>query len=258
MTKIHPTAIIEDGAELADAVEVGAYAYVGAGARIGEGTWIAHHATVEGNTVMGKYNQVFPYAYLGGLTHDMKYSGGRAGLKVGDFNVFREYSSANLATNDGDFTVIGSRNTFLSYCQIAHDCVIGSNILASAHSAFSGWVKVGDFAVVGWGSGVQQHCRIGDYAMLSANSKLLKDLPPFFTADGAPAQVCAINKVNMLRNNFSMEEVDAVYSAFKLIYKRGLTRAHAVAELAARNTAAMRPIKMILDFANTKSDRALA
>ncbi len=258
MTKIHPTAIIEDGAQLGENVEIGAYAYIGAEAVIGDGTLIAHHATVEGYTSLGRDNQIFPYAYIGGKTHDLKYKGGKPGLKIGDRNVFREYTTAHLATADATFTIIGNDNNILAYSHIAHDCIVGNKIVMSSHAALGGHVVVDDHAVIGWGSGAHQFCRIGAYSMLSASSKLVKDLPPFFMADGSPAEVCAINKINMQRNGFDMEEIDIAYSAFKLIYKRRLTRTHAIEELAARDNADSRVVKLILDFARTPSERGLA
>ena len=248
MAKIHPTAIIEDGARLADDVEVGAYAYVGGEVEIGAGTIIEHHATVEGYTFMGKNNRLFPYAYVGGKTHDLKYVGGKPGLKIGDSNVFREFSTIHLATAPDTFTIIGNNNHFLAYGHVAHDCIVGDNVIVSAHAALGGHVILEDHAVIGWGSGVHQFCRIGAYAMLSASSKSVKDTPPFMMSDGSPAKVCAINKVKMQRLNFSEDEINAAGSAFKTIYMRGLSRAHAFESLAARPDANGRVIKAILDF----------
>lgn len=259
MTKIHPTAIIENGAELDDGVEVGAYAYIGEEVKIGSGTIVAHHATVDGKTVMGRDNSVFPYAFIGGKTHDLKYKGGNPGLVIGDRNVFREYTTAHLATADGNNTVIGDDNNILAYSHIAHDCIVGSGIVMSSHAALGGHVILEDHVVIGWGSGAHQFCRIGAYAMLSASSKLVKDLPPFFMADGSPAEVCAINKINMQRNGFSVEEIDIAYSAFKLIYKHRLSRTHAIEALAERENAKdSRVLAAILDFAHGASERGLA
>ena len=258
MTNIHKTAIIEKGAEIDEGVEIGAYAYIGATVKIGAGTVVAHHATVDGNTVMGKNNQIFPYAFIGGKTHDLKFNGGNPGLRIGDNNVFREYTTAHCSTADQTFTVVGNNNNILAYSHIAHDCIVGNNIVMSSHAALGGHVVVEDHAVIGWGSGAHQFCRIGAYAMLSASSKLVKDLPPFFMADGSPAEVCAINKINMQRIGFTAEEIELVYSAVKLIYRRRLTRPHAIEQLAMRDTSGNRVIQSIITFANTPSERGLA
>ena len=230
MTKIHPSAIVEKGAELDS----------------------------DGNTVLGKCNQIFPYAFIGGKTHDLKFKGGNPGLRIGDNNVFREYTTAHCSTADKNFTIIGNNNNILAYSHIAHDCIVGDYIVMSSHSALGGHVIVENHAVIGWGSGAHQFCRIGAYAMLSASSKLVKDLPPFFMADGSPAEVCAINKINMQRNGFSPEEIELVYSAFKLIYRRRLTRPHAIEELSMRDSSSNRVIKAIIEFANGSSERGLA
>jgi len=259
MAKIHPTAIIENGALLGENVEVGAYAYIGAEVKIGSGTIVAHHATIDGNTTLGRDNQIFPYAFIGGKTHDLKYKGGNPGLVIGDRNVFREYTTAHLATADGSNTVVGDDNNILAYSHIAHDCKVGNKIVMSSHAALGGHVVVEDNAVIGWGSGAHQFCRVGAYAMLSASSKLVKDLPPFFMADGSPAEVCAINKINMQRNNFTVEEIDIAYSAFKLIYKRRLSRTHAIEALEERAAAnPSRVLAAILAFARGESERGLA
>lgn len=258
MNNIHSTAIIEKGAQIGDNVEIGAYAYIGKEVRIGDDCVIAHHATIDGKTTMGKGNQIFPYAYIGGKTHDLKYKGGTPGLKIGNNNVFREYTTAHLATADGNYTLVGNNNNILAYSHIAHDCIVGNFIVMSSHAALGGHVVIEDHAVIGWGSGAHQFCRLGAYSMLSASSKLVKDLPPFFMADGSPAEVCAINKINMQRNGFSIEEIDIAYSAFKVIYKRRLSRPHALEELAARDNSESRVIKTILDFAYCDSERGIA
>src|SRR5688572_10457757 len=104
--KIHPTAIIEPGAELGEDVQVGAYAYVGSRVVVGSRTVLQHHANVEGRTMLGSDNEIFPFACIGTKTHDLKFTGGEPGLMIGDRNVFREYSSIHAATNDGEFTKV--------------------------------------------------------------------------------------------------------------------------------------------------------
>ena len=257
MAKIHPTAIIENGAKLAGDVEIGAYAYIGAEVEIGSGTVVAHHATVDGFTKMGENNEIFPYAFVGGKTHDLKFKGGRPGLIIGSGNVFREYCTVHLATADNTFTQIGSFNNFLAYSHVAHDCVVADHIIMSAHSALGGHVKVGNYAVVSWGSGVHQFCRIGEYAMLSAASKAVKDIPPFMMADGSPAEVCAINKVNMQRHDFTERDINEVFFAFKTIYKKGLNRKHAFLEISQRPDSENGVSGRILKFAESATERSV-
>jgi UDP-N-acetylglucosamine acyltransferase len=259
---IHATAIIEPGAKLAPDVTIGAYGYVGADVVLGAGTVLHHHASVEGNTVLGEGCEIFPYACIGGKTQDLKYKGlkykgGRPGLRVGDRNVFREYVTIHCATNDGDFTRIGSDNTLLANCHVAHDCVLGNHIVMSNGVVLAGHVTVEDHVVIGGYGGVHQFCRVGSYAMLSAMAKLVHDLPPYFIGDGTPAEVRAINKVGLERKGFSVEQLERVKQIYRILYRDGLNRTQAFEKLASHPQAASTEFERVLKFAQA-SDRGLA
>src|ERR1051325_159433 len=207
---IHPTAIIEAGAQLGADLEIGAYAFVGRGVTLGCGTRLHHHASVEGHTVLGEGCEIFPYACIGAKTQDLKYKGGSPGVRIGSRNVFREFVTVHAATNDGEFTTMGDDNTILAYSHIAHDCVVGSHTIMSNYTGLAGHVIIEDHVVIGAYGGVHQFCRIGAFAMFSACSKLVQDLPPFFIADGSPATVRSINKVGLERHGFTPEQLDRV------------------------------------------------
>ena len=255
--KIHPTAIIESGAQLGADVQIGAYAFVGGGVTLGAGTRLHHHASVEGNTALGERCEVFPYACIGGKTQDLKFKGGAPGLRIGERNVFREYVTVHCATNDGDFTRLGSDNVLLGACHIAHDCVIGNHIVMSNGAMVAGHVTIEDHVIVGGYGGIHQFCRLGAYAMLSATAKLVHDLPPFFIADGTPAEVRAINKVGLERNGFSPEQLDRVKQIHRILYRDGLNRTQALEKLASHAQAASAEFQSVLKFANA-STRGLA
>jgi UDP-N-acetylglucosamine acyltransferase len=255
--KIHPTAIIEPGAQLGPDVEIGAYAFVGAQVVLGARTRLHHHASAEGNTVVGEQCEVFPYACIGGKTQDLKYKGGNPGLRIGDRNVFREYVTVHCATNDGDFTRIGSDNVLLGACHIAHDCVIGSHTVMSNGAMLAGHVVVEDHVVIGGYGGIHQFCRLGAFAMLSATAKLVHDLPPFFIADGTPAEVRAINRVGLERNGFTPEQLDRVKQVHRILYRDGLNRSQALEKLATHAQAGSDEFRRVLTFAQA-SERGLA
>jgi UDP-N-acetylglucosamine acyltransferase len=255
--KLHPTAIIEPGAQLGADVEVGAYAFVGAGVTLGDGTRLHHHASVEGNTVLGRGCEIFPYACIGGKTQDLKYKGGNPGLRIGDRNVFREYVTIHGATNDGDMTRVGSDNVLLATCHIAHDCVLGNHIIMSNGAVLAGHVHVADHVVIGGYGGVHQFCRLGAYAMLSATAKLVQDLPPFFIADGTPAEVRAINKVGLERHGFTAAQIDRVKQLHRLLYRDGLNRTQALEKIGAHAEASSVEFQLVLEFARG-SERGLA
>jgi UDP-N-acetylglucosamine acyltransferase len=255
--KLHPTAVIESGAQLGAGCEIGAYAYVGGGVTLGDGTRLHHHASVEGNTVLGRDCEVFSYACLGAKTQDLKFKGGNPGVQIGERNVFREYVTVHAATNDGDFTTVGNDNTILAYTHIAHDCVVGSSIVMSNGVMLAGHVTVEDHVVIGGYGGVHQFCRLGAHAMLSATAKLVHDLPPFFIADGTPAVVRAYNKIGLERHGYKPEQLERVRRIYRILYRDGHNRTQALEKLAEHAEAGTPEFQRMLGFA-MKSERGLA
>ncbi len=219
---IHPTAIINKGAQLHESVSVGAYAVIGENVKIGEGTCIGHHATVDGNTTMGKNNKIHPYAYVGGETQDLKFKGGKPELLIGDDNNFREFCTIHCGTTEEIPTRIGSHNHFLAYTHVAHECQVGRHIIMSNNATLAGHVTVEDFAIIGGLTPVHQFVRIGAYSMLGGACGLAKDLPPFMMGQGNHATIVNINKVGMERNGFTQEDIEDAFRAFK-IFRRGHT-----------------------------------
>jgi len=254
---VHPTAIIEPGAELESNVSVGAYAYVGPEARLGAGTVLHHHACVEGFTQLGRNNEIFPFSLIGSKTHDLKFKGGRPGLKVGDRNVFREYVTVHVGTNDGEFTQLGDDNVLLAYSHVAHDCIVGNHLVMSSHAALGGHVVVGDHVNVGWNAGVHQFCRLGSHSMAGACAKVVQDVPPGLIADGNPATIRTINKVGMERQGFSAEDIALTRAVYKVLYREGLNRTQAAERLAAHPQAAHPIVAGMLEFIRL-SQRGLA
>jgi len=226
--QVHPTAVIEPGAQLGTGVKVGAYAYVGAGVVLGDGCLLHHHANVEGHTVVGRECEIFPFACIGMKTQDLKYRGGNPGTRIGDRNVFREYVSVHAATNDGEFTVIGNDNLLLAYCHVAHDCRIGNNLIASNEVGIAGHCIVEDHVTLGAKCGIHQFCRIGAHVMVGAMSKIVQDVPPYIIADGNPAIARSINKVGLERSGFTPERLEAVKQVFRLFYRAGYNRTQAL------------------------------
>lgn len=255
-TQIHPTAIIEPGAQLGVDVIIGAYAYLGAGVQIGDRTRVHHHATVEGNTYLGADCEVFPQAVIGGKTQDLKFHGGNPGVRIGDRNVFRECATVHAATNDCEYTTIGSDNTLLAYTHIAHDCHVGNHLIMSNYAGLAGHVSVEDNVVIGGYGGVHQFCRVGSFAMVAACAKVVQDVPPYFIVDGAPATVRAMNRVGLERAGFSPLQIDRVKIIYRLLYRDGLNRSQALDRLSAHEQAGSAEFVRMLDFAK-RSERGL-
>lgn len=256
-TDIHPTAIIEPGAELEEGVIVGAYAYIGARVKIAKGTQVMHHATVDGVTTMGQDNEVHPYAFIGGKTHDLKYDGGSPGLRIGDGNVFREFTTVHCATTEGTETIVGDHNLVLAYSHIAHECIVGNHLIMSSHAALGGHVQLGDHVNVGWGAGLHQFCRVGDYAMVGATSKVVQDVPPFMITDGSPAVVRTTNRVGLERAGFTPADINLVRRVFKMFYKEGLNRRQAAEKLSTEMADDNEIVRTFLAFVKA-SERGLS
>jgi UDP-N-acetylglucosamine acyltransferase len=256
-TVIHPTAVVEKSAVLGEGVEIGALAYVGAGVRLGAGTKLHHHAAVEGNTELGRECEVFPFANIGGKTQDLKYKGGNPGVRVGDRNVFREYVTVHSATNNGDYTVIGSDNLFLAYTHVAHECVLGNHIIMSNYAGLAGHVHVEDHALIAAFGGVHQFCRIGMHSMIGGAAKVVQDVPPFFIIDGSPATVRTINKVGLERHGYTPDQMNNIRQIFRILYRDGLNRSQALDKLLAHPASGSAEFKHMIDFAR-KSERGLA
>ena len=255
-TQIHPSAIVDPSARLGTDVVVGPYAYVGAGVQLGDGTVLHHHATVEGNTTLGRSNEVFPFACVGLKTQDLKYKGGHPGTRIGDRNVFREFCTVHAATADGHFTVIGSNNHFLAYTHIAHDCVVGNHVVMSNNATLAGHIRMGSHVVMGGLSAAHQFCHIGDHAMIGGMSRVSLDVPPFMIVEGSPAVVRAVNKVGLERAGYTPDQLERVKTIYRIFFREGLNRAQALEKLRANSISTEPEVAAFIEFAD-KSERGI-
>ena len=224
MSRIHPTALVDAGAELADDVQVGPYAVIGADVQIGAGSRIGAHAVLEGPTVLGRDNIVHAHATLGGAPQDKKYRGEPTRLEIGDRNTFRECVTVNRGTTqDEGLTRIGNDNWVMAYVHIAHDCVIGSHTIFANTTNLGGHVKIGDWVILGGCSQVHQFCKIGAHAMTATGTIVLQDIPPFVMASGNTAQAHGMNTEGLRRRGFDAAALGALRQAYKTVYRSGLT-----------------------------------
>ena len=234
MTRVHPTAIVDPSATLADDVAIGAYSIVGADVSIGPGSVLGPHVVVGARTRLGARNRIFQFASIGEIAQDKKYGGEPTRTVIGDDNVFREYVTVNGGTaQDRGETTIGNGNWVLAYCHVAHDCVVGDETTWSNNAQVAGHVSVGDFVVMGAFAGVHQFCRIGAHAMLGAFAVVLQDVPPFTIVQGYPAQPKGTNNEGLRRRGFTAEAILAVRRAYKALYREALPLDDARAKIAA-------------------------
>ena len=228
---VHPSAIIHPNARIGADCHIGPYCVIGEHVALGDGCWLHSHVVIDGHTQLGCENKIFPFASLGLQTQDLKWKGGLTRVQIGDRNTFRESVTVHSATDDGGVTRIGSDNTFLSCAHIAHDCQLANHIVMSSFAGLAGHVVIEDHAVLAGYVAVHQFCRVGKLSMIGGCSKIRQDLPPFMLADGSPAEVHTINKVGLERNGVSEEAQTALRSAYKILYREGLTIPNALAKI---------------------------
>jgi UDP-N-acetylglucosamine acyltransferase len=228
MSKIHPTAIIDPQAEIGEGCQIGPYCVVGAGVTLGANSVLHNHVTLAGPSAIGADNQFYPYCSIGQRTQDLKYESEPTYLKIGDANTFREFCTVSRGTAPEAKTTIGSRGNFLAYSHIAHDCLVGNDVIFSNNGTLAGHVTVEDFAVIGGLTAVHQFCRIGQHAITGGCSKIVQDVPPFFIADGNPAEVRGVNLVGLERRGFDVSIIRSLREAYKVIYRSNLNTKQAL------------------------------
>jgi UDP-N-acetylglucosamine acyltransferase len=232
MAAIHPSAIVDPRAELADDVRVGPGAVIGAEVVVGAGCVIGPHAVLEGPMSLGPDNQVHAHATLGGAPQDKKYRGEPTRLEIGRGNTFRECVTVNRGTTqDSGVTRIGDDNWVMAYVHIAHDCVVGSHTILANTTNLAGHVQVGDWVILGGCSQVHQFCKIGAHAMTGVSTVVLHDIPPFVMASGNSAAAHGLNTEGLRRRGFGADSLAALRQAYKTLYRSGLTLQQARAAL---------------------------
>jgi len=245
--RIHPTAIVDPGAQLGAGTVVGPYSIIGPHVVLGAESWLQHHVTLCGPMRAGARNKFFAYCSIGQQTQDLKYLGEPTYLEIGDENSFREFVTVNRSTTAEGKTRIGHCGNFLAYSHIGHDCTVGNSVVFSNNGTLAGHVQIGDHAVIGGLTAIHQFCRIGRFAITGGCSKIVQDVPPFMIADGNPAEIRGVNLVGLERNGFAPESVKRIKEAFRLIYRSKLNTRQGV-EAVRKELPASEEINQILDF----------
>lgn len=221
--RIHPTAIVDPAAGLADDVEIGAYSIIGPHVEIDSGTVVGPHVVIEGRTRIGKHNRIFQFASLGGVPQDKKYAGEPTRLEIGDHNTIREFCTFSIGTaQDEGVTRVGNHNWIMAYVHVAHDCQLGDQIIMANNATLAGHVHLGDWVILGGFTTVHQFVIVGEHAMTAFSSAVAQDVPPFVTAHGNRAQPVGINVEGMRRRGYGPEAIRTVRNAYKTLYRQGL------------------------------------
>lgn len=228
---IHPTAVIDPDARISDSAVVGPYSIIGPDVDIGEHVEIAGHVLIERMTSVGEGCRIHHGAVLGTDPQDLKYAGEPSRLEVGAGTVIREYATLNRGTGESGVTRVGSGCLLMAYAHVAHDCVVGSDVVLANNVNLGGHVEIGDHAILGGQVGVHQFVRIGEHVFLGGHSGVSQDVPPYLLVAGMPARAVGLNVIGLKRRGFSSETIRAIRRAYRLVIGGDVNRAAALEEI---------------------------
>jgi UDP-N-acetylglucosamine acyltransferase len=241
-------AIIDPSVKIGKNVYIGPFTVIGPEVTIGDNTWIGPHVVLKGVTNIGKDNKIYQFASVGEDCQDKKYQGERTELHIGDNNTFREGCTIHRGTKQGGgVTVIGSNNLFMVNSHVAHDCIIGNNVILANDATLAGHVKIYDYASLGGLVGVHQFCSIGAYSFAAGGTIIYKDVMPFTKVSGYPAKTYGLNTIGLERNNFSPETIEWLNKAYKIIFRSSTTVKEAL-ETLEEMIDSCQQIKVLCDF----------
>ena len=231
---IHSTAIIAESATIASDVEVGPYTVIGEHVEIGKGTKIDSHVVINGPTKIGEDNHIYQFASVGDDPQDKKYADELTSLTLGNRNTIREFCTINRGTiQDAGETIVGDDNWIMAYVHIAHDCVLGNQIIMANNATLAGHVHVGDWAIFGGFSGAHQFCQVGAHSFLGMSAAIGRDVPAYTTIAGQPPAPKGINSEGLKRRDFSADQIRNIKNAYRIVYRQGLKLAEAIQQIEA-------------------------
>lgn len=219
--RIHPTAIVEDGANVDPSVSVGPYSIIGSGVQLGADCVVGPHVVLRGPMQVGRSNRFFQFCSIGEISQDLTARDeDDTSVQIGDGNTFREYVTVQRGTlKDQGVTTVGNNNLLMNQVHVAHDCRVGNNNVLANGVTLAGHVDIEDFAILGGYTLVHQFCRMGAYCFTAGGSIVLRDVPPWVMSDGSPASPRGINKEGLRRRGFEPAQVREVLSLYKLLYR---------------------------------------
>ena len=249
MTQIHSTAIVDPKAELADNVKVGPFAIIEGNVTIDEHAEIHSHALIASGARIGKHCIVHHSAAVSTIPQDLKFEGEETLFEIGDHTVIREFCDLNRGTHELGKSVIGSNSFLMAYTHVAHDCVVGDQVILANGVQLGGHVKIGDWAVIGGMVPVHQFCKVGAHAMVGGGYRVVQDVPPYILAAEEPLEYRGLNVVGLRRRGFSKETIRALQKCYRFIYRSGLNRTQALEKIYAEIDI-LPEVQAVIDFLN--------
>ena len=247
-----PLAYVHPDAKLAESVVIDPFVTIDQDVEIGEGTRIGSGVIILPGTRIGKNCRIFPGAVIGAVPQDLKFRGEYTTLEIGDNNTIREFVTINRGTSANGKTIVGSNNLIMAYVHIAHDCVVGNNIILVNNTQLAGEVIIDDFAILGGMSAVHQFVHIGPHVMISGGSLVRKDVPPFIKAGREPLSYVGINSIGLRRRNFTNEKIREVQDIYRYIYQKGLNTTQAIEIIEAEMPASLERDEILLFIKDSK------
>jgi UDP-N-acetylglucosamine acyltransferase len=258
MPQIHKTACIEPGARLADTAVVGPFCHVGSLVELGERVELLSHVVVAGRTKIGAGTRIFPFASIGHQPQDLKYAGEPSELVIGNDNIIREHVTMNPGTSGGGMvTRVGDGCLFMMGAHVAHDCRIGSHVIMANHATLGGHVAVGDYAIFGGLSAAHQFVRIGPHAMIGGVTGVERDVIPYGSVMGDRARLVGLNIIGLQRRGFGRDEIQALRSAYQMLFEDGSGTLAERADRAAERFGDFVPVQELVTFVRAESARGL-
>jgi UDP-N-acetylglucosamine acyltransferase len=256
-TTIHPSAIIEKGADIAPGAKIGPYCVVGANVKLGANVELKSHVAVDGYTTVGEGTVIYPFASIGHRPQDLKFKGEKSQLIIGKNNQIREHVTMNPGTEGGGMkSVVGDNCLFMMSSHVAHDCIVGNNVILANNATLAGHVEVGDYAIIGGLSAVHQFVRIGPFAMIGGMSGVTHDVIPFGLVKGEYASLAGLNFVGLERRGYTKEQITVLLKAFRELFEGKGTLAERTDKVA-NDFKGEQTVMRIVDFIRAKKDRSV-
>ncbi len=246
-----PLAYIHPDAKIASTVVIDPFVTVDKNVEIGEGTWIGSNVTIMEGVRIGKNCRIFPGAVVGAIPQDLKYKGEETLVIIGDNTTLREYVTVNKGTSAKGKTVIGNNCLIMAYCHVAHDCILGNNIIISNATQLAGEVVIDDYAIISAGVLVHQFTRIGSHVMVQGGSRVNKDIPPFITAGRDPISYAGVNSIGLRRRGYTNEQIRDIQDVYRYVYLKGMNTTHAIERIMAEMPASNERDEILLFIKNS-------
>lgn len=246
-----PLAYIHPDAKISSSVVVDPFVTIDKNVEIGEGTWIGSNVTIMEGVRIGKNCKIFPGAVIGAIPQDLKFKGEETLAIIGDNTTLREYVTVNRGTAAKGKTVVGDNCLLMAYCHVAHDCVLGNNVIMSNSTQLAGEVVVDDFAILSGAVLVHQFSHIGSHVMIQGGSRVTKDVPPFVTAGRDPLSFAGVNSIGLRRRGYNNEQIRDIQDVYRYLYQSGMNTSHAVERITAELPATKERDEILLFIKNS-------